>query len=279
MNRFELSYRNQAGKGGAMTIEVVSRKAEGTSGKPPMLFVHGAWHGAWCWNKYFLPYFAEKGFDAYALSFRGHGNSYAPDNFRGTGISDYVSDVAAVIDRLQELPIIVGHSMGGLVAQKYLEENTLPAAVLLAPVPVRGVLGTTLRIARRHPLVFMKANLTLSLYPVVGSLDLAREAFFSKDMEQSLVKEYFRQLQDESYRAFLDMMFFKLPKPEKVDTDLLILGAENDTIFTMDELKQTAAEYDTFPEFFRGMAHDMMLEKDWQQVADRIIAWLEEKGI
>jgi pimeloyl-ACP methyl ester carboxylesterase len=262
-----------------MTLEVVSKKPKGPSEKPPILFVHGAWHGAWCWNKYFLPYFAEKGFDAYALSFRGHGNSYSPESFRGMGISDYVADVTTVIGRLPELPIIVGHSMGGLVTQKYLEENTLPAAVLLAPVPVTGVLGTTLRIASRHPIAFLKANLTLSLYHVVGSLDLAREAFFSKDMEQSLVKEYFRQLQDESYRAFLDMMFFKLPKPEKVATDLLILGAENDTIFTMDELKQTAAEYDTYPEFFKGMAHDMMLEKDWQNVADRIITWLGEKGI
>lgn len=262
-----------------MKLEIISKKPEGTYQKPPILFVHGAWHGAWCWNKYFLPYFAEKGFASYALSLRGHGNSDVPNSFRGMGISDYVSDVKQVIDQLPEKPVIVGHSMGGLVTQKYLEDNTLPAAVLLASVPVKGVLGTTLRITSRHPLVFLKANLTLSLYPVVGSLELSQEAFFSGDMEQVLVKEYFRQLQDESYRAFLDMMFFKLPKPEKVTTDLLVLGAEKDAIFTMDEVKKTAAAYGVTPEFFKEMAHDMMLEKDWQKVADRIIFWLKEKGI
>jgi len=262
-----------------MKLEIISKKPEGFSQKPPILFVHGAWHGAWCWNKYFLPYFAEKGFASYALSLRGHGNSDVPNSFRGMGISDYVSDVKQVIDQLPEKPVIVGHSMGGLVTQKYLEDNTLPAAVLLASVPVKGVLGTTLRITRRHPLAFLKANLTLSLYPVVGSPELTREAFFSMDMEQVLVKEYFRQLQDESYRAFLDMMFFKLPKPEKVTTDLLVLGAEKDTVFTMDEVKKTAAAYGVTPEFFKEMAHDMMLEKDWQKVADRIILWLREKGI
>jgi len=75
------------------------------------------------------------------------------------------------------------------------------------------------------------------------------------------------------------MMFFKLPKPEKVTTDLLVLGAEKDTVFTMDEVKKTAAAYGVTPEFFKEMAHDMMLEKDWQKVADRIILWLREKGI
>jgi len=265
--------------GGTMKLEIISKKPKGASRKPPILFIHGAWHGAWCWEKYFLPYFADKGYTSYALSFRGHGNSDAPRSFRGMGISDYVTDIAQVIDQLPEKPVIVGHSMGGLVTQKYLEKNTLPAAILLASVPIKGVLGTTLRIACRHPLILLKVNLTMRLYPVVGSQKLTREAFFSEDMDPDMVKEYFHKMQDESYRAFLDMMFFQLPKPDKVTTDLLILGAEKDTVFTMSEIKQTAAVYGITPEFFKGMAHDMMLEKGWQEVADRIIEWLSEKGI
>jgi len=262
-----------------MKLEIISKKPKGTSRKPPILFVHGAWHGAWCWEKYFLPYFANKGYASYALSFRGHGNSDAPRSFRGMGILDYVTDVAQVINQLPEKPVLVGHSMGGLVTQKYLEKNTLPAAILLASVPIKGILGTTFRIACRHPLILLKVNLTMRLYPVVGSPKLTREAFFSEDMDSDMVEEYFHQIQDESYRAFLDMMFFQLPKPDKVTTDLLILGAEKDTVFTMSEIKQTAAAYGITPEFFNGMAHDMMLEKEWQKVADRIMAWLGEKGV
>ena len=59
---------------------------------------------------------------------------------------------------------------------------------------------------------------------------------------------------------------------------MLILGAENDTIFYVNELVETAEAYGRQPEIFDEMAHDMMLEKNWQQVADRIIAWLDEKG-
>jgi len=57
-----------------MKLEILSEKPKGTQKQKPILFVHGAWHGAWCWEK-FLPYFAENGYAAYAVSLRGHGNS------------------------------------------------------------------------------------------------------------------------------------------------------------------------------------------------------------
>jgi len=262
-----------------MKLEIISRKPEGVSREVPILFVHGAWHGAWCWEKNFMPYFAENGYTSYALSLRGHGNSERPAHFRWMRIADYVEDLAQVVDQLPEDPVIVGHSMGGLVVQKYLEEHTAPTAVLLASVPVKGVLRTTLRIALRHPLVFLKANLTWSLYPIIGKPRLTREAFFSMDTLPDTLNGYFSLMQDESYLAFLDMMFFKLPNPEKVSTELLIIGAENDNIFHPDEIQATAAAYDKKPEIFKGMAHDMMLEDGWQTVADRILKWLGEKGI
>lgn len=243
-----------------------------------MLFVHGAWHGAWCWKEHFLPYFAESGYTSHALSLRGHGASENPARFRLARIADYVADVAQVVEQLPQPPILVGHSMGGLVVQKYLEAHAVPAAVLLASVPVKGVLRSTLRIALRHPLAFLKANLTWSLYPIIGKPKLAREAFFSPDISNEQLDGYFSRIQDESYLAFLDMMMFNLPNPKMVKTDLLVLGADNDTIFYRDEIQATAKAYNTESVMFPCMAHDMMLERGWQAVADRILNWLEEKG-
>jgi pimeloyl-ACP methyl ester carboxylesterase len=254
-------------------------KPKGISRAVPVLFVHGAWHGAWCWEKNFMPYFAENGYTSYALSLRGHGDSEGPKRFRWMRISDYVADVSQVVDQLPEMPVMIGHSMGGLVVQKYLEENAAPGAVLLASVPVKGVFRTTIRIARRHFWSFLKANVTWSLYPIIGKPELAREAFFSPDIHTDELNGYFSLLQDESYLAFLDMMLFSLPRPEKVSTELLILGADEDAIFYPDEIEATAAAYGKKPEIFNGMAHDMMLEDGWQAVADRIMRWLEEKGM
>eukprot|EP00955_Chlamydomonas_euryale_P040753 351801-Chlamydomonas_euryale.AAC.16 len=45
------------------------------NGRPPLLFLHGSYHGAWCWQENFLPFFADVGYNAYALSFRGQGES------------------------------------------------------------------------------------------------------------------------------------------------------------------------------------------------------------
>jgi len=262
-----------------MQLETLTHEAKAGLRSTPVLFVHGAWHGAWCWEEHFLPYFAEKGYSSYAVSLRGHGASESPARFRFARIADYVADVAQIVEQLPQPPVLVGHSMGGLVVQKYLEEHTVPAAVLLASVPVKGVLKTTLRIVLRHPLAFVKANLTWSLYPIVGRPRLAREAFFSADISSEKLESYFSRLQDESYLAFLDMMMFNLPNPEKVQTDLLIMGADDDSIFYPDEVEATARAYKTKPIMFAGMAHDMMLEKGWETVADRILNWLEEKGL
>ena len=263
-----------------MHLEVVTHEPKTGARSTPLLFVHGAWHGAWCWAEYFLPYFAEHGYTSHAIDLRGHGKSEGANKLRWTGISHYVSDVGQVVDQLDEAPVLIGHSMGGLVVQKYLESDSrIPAAVLLASVPPTGAVRTTLNIAMRHPGVFLKANTTLKLYPIVGTPELTREAFFSADMHEEKVRGYHHRIQNESYRAFLDMLFLKLPRPRRVKTPVLVLGAANDTIFSNNEVHASAQAYRTQAEIFDDMAHDMMLEAGWQSVADRMLRWFDERGV
>lgn len=199
---------------------------------------------------------------------------------RWNRIKDYVADLSQVIDELPEKPVLVAHSMGGQIAQKYLEGKQLPATVLLAPIPTVGVWAFTLYVLTQHPLVFLNTNLKMSLFPVVNKPELAMEHFFSPDIPEAEFKEYFSKIQDESYLAFWDMLLLNLPHPKKVKgTPILLLGAENDRIFPRAQQERTARAYNTQAEFFPGMAHDMMVERDWQKVADRIIGWLGEKGL
>jgi len=262
-----------------MQLETVTREPKGSPRPTPVLFIHGAFHGAWCWTENFLPYFAEHGYTSHALSLRGHGDSEGRERLRRTRIADYVADVEQVIGGLPQTPILVGHSMGGLIIQKYLEKHPAPAGVLLASVPVRGLLKTIARIALRHPLAFLKANVTLSLYPIIGTPRLAGEAFFSLDMPAERRDSYFGRMQDESYFAFLDMLALNLPSPKKMDVPLLVLGAESDFFFSPSEVEATARAYKTQAECFPNMAHDMMLEAGWQSVADCILRWLGDRGL
>jgi pimeloyl-ACP methyl ester carboxylesterase len=261
-----------------MQLEVLSRVP--TVARPtPLLFVHGAWQGAWCWDEHFLGYFAERGYPAYALSLRGHGRSEKAEPLRGVTIADYVADVAQVASDLSSPPVVIGHSMGGLVVQKYLEAHPAPAGVLLASVPTSGALRTTLNVARKHPFRFAWVNLTRSLYPLVSRPRLTREMLFSPEMTEEEVQTYFRRVQDESYRAYLDMVILNLPRPKRVRTPMLVLGAERDAIFTPHEAAATARAYRTQARIFARMAHDMMLEAGWQDVAYAILAWLRERGL
>lgn len=259
-----------------MNLEVISRTPASDPHPTPLLFVHGAWHGPWCWQAHFLDYFAQHGYAVHALGLRGHGHSDGRDRLRWTRMADYVADVTRVAAQLPAPPILIGHSMGGMVVQKYLEKQFCPAAILLASVPPAGVLATTLRILRRHPREFLRVNLSLSLYPLISTPELAREAFFSADMPDDTVNRYFPLLQDESYLAFLDMLGLSRVRPQRIKTPVLVLGGANDTIFHVSEVEATARAYGTEAIIWPDMAHDMMLETGWQSVADRMIDWLQK---
>jgi pimeloyl-ACP methyl ester carboxylesterase len=257
-------------------LELISRQPSASAHATPLLFVHGAWHGAWCWDEHFLDYFARRGFAAHALSLRGHGESEGRDRLRWTRLAEYVADVGEVAARLPQAPVLIGHSMGGAIVRKYLETHGAPAGVLLASMPPAGACVAALRLARRHPLAFAKANLTLSLFPLVASARLAREAFFSERLADERVLSYAGRLGDESYLAFLDLLGLDLPHAPRGEVPMLVLGAEEDTFFSAWEVEATARAYGTQAVIFSGMAHDMMLEPGWQAVAERISTWLEE---
>ncbi len=262
-----------------MHLEIISKYPIESQHPTPLLFIHGMMHGAWCWDVHFLDYFAQHGFAAHAVNLRGHGNSEGRDKLRWTRISDYVEDVANAVRQLPSPPILIGHSMGGFIIQKYLEDNTAPAAVLLSSPSPAGLLPTALRIARRHPLAFAKVNLTFSLLPVIATPQLAREAFFSADFPDEQLRAYWKLMQDESYMAFLDMVALDLPKPVKVKTPLLILGVARDNMLKPSEIEATARAYHTQSETIPEVAHNSMLEPRWQTGAERILVWLKERKL
>lgn len=78
----------------------------------PLLFVHGGWHGAWCWE-HFQDFFAGAGYRTVAVSLRGHGTSPTAKPLRKVSIADYIEDVRTVADDLGGGPILIGHSWAG----------------------------------------------------------------------------------------------------------------------------------------------------------------------
>jgi pimeloyl-ACP methyl ester carboxylesterase len=260
-------------------LEVIDKGRCTDSHQTPLLFVHGAWHGAWCWDEHFLDFFADKGYRVLALSLRGHAGSPTSKPLQACSIADYVDDVCSVSDSLPASPVVIGHSMGGFVVQKYLEARDAPAAVLVAPAPARGVLGIALRMMRRHPWLIAKAILTRNPLCLVNTPALARETLFCAHTPDSLVAHVTARFQQESTRALcLDMTLLNLPRPKSVRSPLLILAAEADGWINAKEIRATAHAYRAEAEFFADTGHDMMLELEWAAVAERIHTWLGTRG-
>ncbi len=226
-----------------------------------------------------MPYFAQNGYDVYAVSLRGHGNSEGREKLRWHSISDYADDVHWAVNEIGKTPIIVAHSMGGFITQKYLETHQAPAAALLTPVPYYGLWGSTFNLLRHHPWMVIKAVGTMSLYPVVETPELAKEGLFSKDIPEELLAKYYKQLQDESFRAYLDELGLNLVRPKRVKTPILVLGAEDDTVISRASIYKTARAYQGEPIMLANTAHDAMLESNWQVAADHILNWLHQKGM
>lgn len=260
------------------SLEVIDKGTVTESHPAPLLFVHGAWHAAWCWDEHFLSFFADKGYRAAAVSLRGHGNSPSDKPLRACSVADFVDDINAVAARLPVRPVVIGHSAGGFFVQKYLESSGAPAGVLLASMPPQGNLGSSLRWMRDHPLHCAKMLITGKSLPYVNTLELARERFFSTLLSDSQIMEYAARLQDESARIGIDCLV-RLPRPSRVSTPLLVLGADDDGAHTRKEVRATARAYGTEAEFFPHMGHDMMLEPGWAAVAERIDSWLVSRGL
>lgn len=258
-----------------MHLEILSHLPDGPVRPVPVLFVHGAGHGAWCWEN-FLPYFASQGYAAYALSLQGHAGSHGRERLWRTRVHDYVNDVLQVIASLPCPPILVGHSMGGLVIQKVLETLAAPAAVLMASVPPWGYFPTGMDVARQSPLTALKVLLSGSIRPVVESPQLVRQFVFSPDSSDAVVQRTYERLGDEAFLAFFDLTLLELPHPGRIRSPLLVLGGADDRLIRPGDVRATARIYRTRAEIFPRMAHNMMLDTRWQAVADRILVWLSQ---
>lgn len=243
----------------------------------PLLFVHGGWHGAWCWE-HFLDFFADAGYRAVAMSLRGHGGSPTAKPLHKVSIADYIEDVGSVADELGGGPVLIGHSLGGFVVQRYLEDRSAPAAVLVGSVPPQGVLTLALRVWRRRPSMTMEAWSDRTLLRFLATPALAREYLFCADTPEAIVESCRQRAGAESVRAAMTDPVLRRVRTRRVSTPILVLGAEYDGFVSVGEVRATARAYRTEPQFF-PMGHNMMLEPGWADVAEHIRGWLAARDL
>jgi pimeloyl-ACP methyl ester carboxylesterase len=247
----------------------------GAAARAPLVFVHGAYVGAWCWAEHFLPWFAERGFPVYALSLRGHGGSGGRDQLHGFGLADFAEDLACAVRGLEPAPVLVGHSMGALVVQKFLERNpgAARATALFCPVPPFGILPASFSLALARPALFAEINALA--FGGRASRAALQEALFAGPVDAECLERYYTRMQPESRRAILDMSGWGLPQSWRARLpETLVIGAERDLLIAPALAQTTAQLLGAEYRLLRGLGHAVMLEPGWRSAAEALADWL-----
>ena len=111
-----------------------------------ILLIHGAFQGPWIWEDNFLPFFASNGYDTYAIDLTK--GDAAKKTWR-MGLQDLVNDLDSAIKKIGRPVVLIGHSLGSIIIQKYLEKNTTEAAILLCGVPPHGLFKNLVKLMKQ----------------------------------------------------------------------------------------------------------------------------------
>jgi pimeloyl-ACP methyl ester carboxylesterase len=241
--------------------EVISALPQEPTDRPPLLMVHGIAHGAWCFAENWVPAAAAAGFPAHALSLRGHGGSAGGRHLRRTLMRDYVHDVLQTITELPEPPVLVGHSMGAVVAQLVADRYPLRGLVLLTPAPLHSAMGDLVAIGRDRPADLGRA--------VIGqTLSMAPELLFV-GLDEATARAYSDRTQTESPLVQWELLLPRRVGP--IRCPVLVVGTPQDRLVRTADVERTAADYGVEPVWFPGIGHDVMLDVGWERVLAAVL--------
>lgn len=232
--------------------------------RPPVLFVPGFGHGAWAYAEHWLEHTAQRGYPAYAMSLRGHGESASAPK---TGLRAYVHDVVQVAASLPRQAVLVGHGASARVVAGALARYPARAGVLVSPV--LGGPRMAAEVALRNPAGTIPALFGGGLRPRRGQL-------FSKELPASVARGYASRLTRASRRAQWQLLVAGTPEQPVGDPPVLIVGSPDDQLVPQSAMERAARWYHGAPLLFPGMGHDLMLDARWVEPIDAILDWLDK---
>jgi pimeloyl-ACP methyl ester carboxylesterase len=159
-------------------LHTLHRPAKKANGHPPLVFVHGGYVHSGCWDLNFLPHFNSLGYHCHAIDLSGHGASEGKDDLNRYDLDHYARDVAQVVAKLPTAPVLIGHSMGALVVQRYLEKGAAAAVVMMAPVPTTGLAACSIQLNARQPDFLQEAARAVRGRYTDKTVRVMREVYF-----------------------------------------------------------------------------------------------------
>jgi non-heme chloroperoxidase len=248
-----------------------------------VVLIHGAFCGGWCFADV-MPVLAAHGWNCQAPDLRFHvsGPARTPaPQLATTSVADYTRDMAELVGRLPEPPVIIGHSMGALVTQQLAAQGLARAIVLLAPGAPWGVLPTTDdELALAKGLMMASPFWDRALNP---SFEVAQQDSLAS-LDPEAQRRVFDQFSAESGLALFELFFWMFDKncttaveTGKVNCPVLVVSGSEDKVISPVTGRTIAQLYRgaTFHEA-TGRGHFLIMEEGAAQLAGRCADWMAE---
>lgn len=247
----------------------------------PIVLQHGMWHGAWCWADW-QALLAAWGWESHAHSLPGHAGSPVQRPIARCTLDYYLAFLRDEILRQPRRPILIGHSMGGALAQWYFKYvgDDLPAAVLVGPWVSHQMLTVEnfLRLQRLQPTFALEAFGSWDATPLVNTPERAARAFLSPHARIT-PETLHAQLGPESLLVLYQHNPPFWYPPSSVRTPLLWIAGGADALLPEPLQRRSAAYYHADYVVVPGAGHDIMLEDTYRETARAIHEWLVKQGV
>lgn len=245
-----------------------------------LVLLHGAFGGRWYLRR-LLARMGAYGYPAFSFDLKGHGARYPDPALGRYRIEDYVADMLeAFRGGIPELEgkriILVGHSMGGLIAKAIAQEFPVAALVLVAPAPPRGI-----RYRASGSADFSLTELIgvawkmLRGEPYHPPKDAIRAMFGHRPLPTGEFEDLYRRFTPESLYAIRQLYWSEVEvDPGRITAPRLVIGTGKDVVIAPAVASEVAEFLGVKPVMFPELGHFFVKEPGWKKVADRIAHWL-----
>jgi pimeloyl-ACP methyl ester carboxylesterase len=238
--------------------------------KAPVLCLPGLFAGAWVFEE-LLPLLAARGHPASAISYRGHPPLSPLESIGRQSLTDFAADACAAA-RTLDRPIVIGHSLGGLVALMMAGHNLIRAAVLVSPAPPRGISVLSPAILARMATYLPALLFSRPYLPTAAHLDaLVLNCVPSE--ARAAVRDRFVPDSGSASRE-IALGAFKVP-PRAIRAPMLVVGAEHDRFIPVGVSRRIATQYHAPFHVAAGHGHFIFAEPGWQHDAGVMLDWID----
>lgn len=251
-------------------LSVAVERPVAASGTPPVLLLHGIFSGAWQWEKY-QSLLARHGYESHAVNLRGRPGSRPVKDIGTVRIQDYVADAMEVARSLGR-PIVIGHSMGGLLAQKVAEAGACRALVLISAAPPRWIPALNAVLLSRLVKYLRELLLFEPLFPARPD---ANVLMFNRTPPADADRDY-RMLIPDSGRAAFELAFgVEAVHAPRVTAPVLVLCGGDDRFVAPRVARAVAKKYGVTARVYDHFAHHIITEPGWEGPAAEVVEWLD----